>query len=48
MRLKQENPEMKIADLSAHCGYSSPTVFSRTFTEIMGVSPREWAQSLSA
>lgn len=47
-RLKKENPDMKIADLSAHCGYSSPTVFSRTFTEIMGISPREWAQSLSA
>ncbi len=44
-RLKKENPEMKIAEISAHCGYSSPTVFSRTFTEIVGVSPREWAQN---
>lgn len=45
MRLKQEKPDMKISDISAHCGYSSPTVFSRTFTEIVGVSPREWAQN---
>lgn len=46
MRMKQEKPDMKISDISAHCGYSSPTVFSRTFTEIVGVSPREWAQNL--
>jgi AraC-like DNA-binding protein len=44
-RLKQENPELKAQEVSARCGFSSPTVFSRTFTEIVGVSPREWAQS---
>jgi len=43
-RLKEQNPDLKLQDLATQCGFSSPTVFSRTFTEIMGVSPREWAQ----
>ena len=47
-RLKEQNPNLKLQDLATQCGFSSPTVFSRTFTEIMGISPREWAQNLSA
>ena len=41
-RLKMEHPELKVQDVSARCGFSSPTVFSRVFTELVGVTPREW------
>ena len=43
-RLKTEHPEMKIGELSARCGFSSPTVFTRTFTQITGTTPSEWGK----
>jgi AraC-like DNA-binding protein len=43
-RLKRENPDLKAKDLSARCGFSSPTVFTRTFTSITGLTPREWSK----
>lgn len=43
-QLKIQNPEMKLADISARCGFSSPSVFSRTFTAVTGLTPREWAR----
>ena len=43
-RLKTEHPEMKIGELSARCGFSSPTVFTRTFTAITGSTPSEWGK----
>ena len=48
MRLKREKPDLKVQEVSALCGFSSPTVFSRTFTSITGLSPREWARMKSA
>lgn len=45
-RLKLENPDMKISDVAARCGFSSPSVFSRTFTNITGLTPREWAKQI--
>lgn len=44
-RLKLEHPELKAQELSALCGFSSPTVFSRIFSELEGVTPREWASN---
>ena len=41
-RLMSENPELKMADISSCCGFSSPSVFSRTFMTITGQSPSEW------
>lgn len=41
-RLMQENPDMKMQDIADQCGFSSPTVFSRTFVRETGVTPREW------
>ena len=38
-RLMADNPDMKMAEISASCGFSSPSVFSRTFTSIAGQSP---------
>lgn len=43
-RLMKENPAMKMADVSARCGFSSPSVFSRTFTAIEGKSPHDWGK----
>lgn len=45
-RLKREAPDMKIGEVSARCGFSSPTVFSRVFTELVGVTPREWSSKI--
>jgi AraC-like DNA-binding protein len=44
-RLMSENPGMKMADISAICGFSSPSVFTRTFTAIAGQSPKEWVKN---
>ena len=43
-RLMADNPDMKMAEISASCGFSSPSVFSRTFTAIAGQSPSEWGK----
>ena len=44
-RLMADNPELKLADISAICGFSSPSVFSRTFTSITGQSPSDWVKN---
>ena len=44
-RLMSGKPDMKMADVSASCGFSSPSVFSRTFTAIAGQSPKEWVKN---
>lgn len=43
-RLMTEHPDMKMADVSSNCGFSSPSVFSRTFSTMTGQSPREWGK----
>lgn len=45
-RLKTEHPKMKIGELSGLCGFSSPTVFTRTFTQIIGTTPSEWGKNI--
>ena len=45
-RLKLEHPELKAQELSARSGFSSPTVFSRIFAEMEGVTPREWTSKI--
>lgn len=42
-RLMREQPDMKMQDIAEQCGFSSPVVFSRTFTRETGVSPSEWS-----
>lgn len=41
-RLMSEQPEMKMQDISEQCGFSSRTVFTRTFVRETGVTPTEW------
>lgn len=41
-RLKLEQPNLKMDEIAARCGFSSRTVFSNVFTREEGVSPREW------
>ena len=43
-RMMQEHPEMKISEIAAHSGFSSQSSFSRTFTQVTGLSPREWSK----
>lgn len=43
-RFKIQHPDMKMSDISALCGFSSPSVFSRTFTAMTGLTPREWSR----
>ena len=45
-RLMDENPEMKLQDISEQCGFSSPVVFSRIFSRETGMTPREWNTKL--
>jgi AraC-like DNA-binding protein len=37
-----EQPDMKMQDISEQCGFSSRTVFTRTFVRETGVTPTEW------
>ena len=41
-RLKLEQPDLKMDEIAARCGFSSRTVFSNVFTREEGLSPREW------
>ena len=43
-RLMRENPDMKVTDIAARSGFSSPVMFSRVFLRETGFSPKEWAQ----
>lgn len=42
-RLMKENPDMKLQDVAEKCGFSSPTVFGRTFRRETGMTPKEWS-----
>ena len=41
-RLMTEQPEMRLADVATRSGFSSREAFARTFTQVTGLSPREW------
>ena len=41
--IRAEHPDMQYQEVSEHCGFSSPTVFSRVFSREVGMSPREWS-----
>ena len=43
-RVMLQNPEMKVQEISDRCGFSSPTVFGRTFAREMGCAPSEWTE----
>ena len=41
-RLMTEQPDLKIAEVAAQCGFSSRTAFYNTFSREVGMSPSEW------
>ena len=43
-RLMTEQPDLKIQDVAARCGFSSPEVFSRSFTRETGTPPSKWGK----
>lgn len=45
-RLMKEQPEMKMQDIAEHCGFSSPTVFTRIFARETGMTPSEWSAKI--
>lgn len=45
-RLMQDHPDMKLQDVAEQSGFSSASVFSRTFARETGQSPTEWPESL--
>ena len=45
-RLMQDHPDMKLQDVAEQSGFSSASVFSRTFARETGSSPTEWQESL--
>lgn len=44
-RLMTANPNMKLQDIAEQSGFSSPVVFSRTFSREEGLTPTEWRMS---
>ena len=46
-RIMRENPELKMADVAVRSGFSSQSVFSRTFIRETGQTPREWYKNFS-
>ena len=43
-RLLAEQPEIKMAEVAAQCGFSSRTAFYNTFARETGMSPSEWCE----
>ncbi len=43
-RLMTEHPGMKLQEVAERSGFSSPTVFSRTFLRAEGVTPTDWGK----
>ena len=41
-RMKLEHPEMATQEIAEYCGFSSRTVFYRTFSRETGMTPSEW------
>ena len=47
-RLMKAHPEMKITEVSAACGFSSPAIFSRIVAREKGCTPREWKKGVNS
>lgn len=47
-RLMRANPDMRLQDVAEQSGFSSASVFSRTFTRETGYSPTSWAEQVNA
>lgn len=45
-RLMQENPDMKMTEVSDNSGFSSSVVFSHVFSRETGVTPKEWSKGV--
>ena len=46
-RLMRECPELKMAEIATLSGFSSPSVFTKSFTKETGYTPREWYKNFS-
>lgn len=41
-RLMLERPEARLVEIAETCGFADDSVFSRTFSKVTGMTPREW------
>jgi len=48
MSLMKENPDIKVDDIVAACGFDSRTNYYRQFKNVMGVTPVEWMRTVTA
>jgi AraC-like DNA-binding protein len=39
-----ESPDLKLMDIAEQSGFTSASIFSRTFSGITGVTPTEWSK----
>lgn len=46
-RLMREQPDLKMTEVARLSGFASAVSFSRVFSQNVGISPTEWAQSLN-
>ena len=47
-QLLEEQPELKIKEISARCGFSTPGHFGRTFLKWMGTTPELYRKTVSS
>ena len=47
MRLMKEHPDIKMQEVAERSGFSSSTVFGRTFSRETGQTPHEWSSNLN-
>ena len=45
--LLSRKPSISMAELSAQCGFNSPSAFAKSFRKIVGKSPREFAPTVN-
>lgn len=41
-KLMLENPDAKLLEIAEKCGFADDSVFSRSFSKVTGMTPREW------
>lgn len=45
-RLMHEHPDMRLSDVATRSGFKSRESFARTFTQVTGLSPRQWGKEV--
>ncbi|MCR5129916.1 MAG: helix-turn-helix domain-containing protein, partial [Prevotella sp.] len=46
-QLLKEHPGMSINEVGTRCGYTDQAYFSRSFSRIVGISPRQYRKNIN-